>query len=679
MMKWLWLKIVVSVCLLPVLLAWAGEFTVTNSNDSGAGSLRWAIEQTNSTEGPHKISFNIPLEDSSYDASLGVWVLKPHTTLPKLTRGSVTIDGTTQTTNVGDTNPKGPEIMLDGSLIEGIAKGFEVVSSHNWIHGLAIGNFSQNQVAFIGEEAHHNKITGCYVGITPDGKGALTSIPGWNGIMITAGADFNIVGGTTEEERNVVGGMKFHGIVVYGNDCRENVIIGNRVGTDPTGSYAIPNKRDGIRLEQGAVHNRVGGTALEERNLCSGNLRSGIRIEGVGADSNLVMGNWVGLASDGMTALPNGDGGIVIMKGASFNIIGGQEDGAANVVSGNRFTGVQIRGASRYNQVLGNVIGLAADGQTRLGNEHNGVMLSYGASFNKIGPDNIICANGFASGDWASGVVVAGVETSDNEIVGNYIGVLKDETPVGNVNHGVCIQDGAHRTKVGPDNVIASNGGDGVRMLKDQTLYNTITENSIYANGGKGIEAKDGANKEISPPVLQLAEGGIISGVAEKNVRVEIYMGPDTEGKSLVGVAYADEEGRFSIEAGELEKFVTATLTDSAGNTSEFSASIKTGVEQFADGRRPDTYVLEQNYPNPFNPSTIIAFAIPSLEHVTLDVFNLQGQRIARLIDRQLPAGKHQVEWNVSGSREGTLSSGVYFYRLTAGRFTRTKKMTVLK
>lgn len=88
----------------------------------------------------------------------------------------------------------------------------------------------------------------------------------------------------------------------------------------------------------------------------------------------------------------------------------------------------------------------------------------------------------------------------------------------------------------------------------------------------------------------------------------------------------------------------------------------------------PTVYSLGQNYPNPFNPATEISFALPNAGPVTLVVFNVLGQEVETLVDRQMEAGNHSVSWNAAN-----YSSGVYFYRLNAERFTQTMKMMLLK
>ena len=88
----------------------------------------------------------------------------------------------------------------------------------------------------------------------------------------------------------------------------------------------------------------------------------------------------------------------------------------------------------------------------------------------------------------------------------------------------------------------------------------------------------------------------------------------------------------------------------------------------------PIAYALQQNYPNPFNPSTEIHFDLSEAAKVQLVVYDVMGWEVARLVDGVLPAGQHRATWEATG-----LPSGTYLYRLTAGVFTETKAMTLLK
>jgi len=102
------------------------------------------------------------------------------------------------------------------------------------------------------------------------------------------------------------------------------------------------------------------------------------------------------------------------------------------------------------------------------------------------------------------------------------------------------------------------------------------------------------------------------------------------------------------------------------------------GVSVALSGARgqqlPTVFSLAQNYPNPFNPATEINFGLPVPSNVQLTVYNVLGQTVTTLVDGELPAGNHTITWDAS-----SVSSGVYFYRLTTNQFVETKKMMLLK
>jgi len=85
-------------------------------------------------------------------------------------------------------------------------------------------------------------------------------------------------------------------------------------------------------------------------------------------------------------------------------------------------------------------------------------------------------------------------------------------------------------------------------------------------------------------------------------------------------------------------------------------------------------YRLQQNYPNPINPSTTIRYALPSLSHVTLTVFNTLGQIVRELVNGDMNAGYHEVKFDATG-----LPSGLYFYRIQAGTFVETRKLLLVR
>lgn len=110
-----------------------------------------------------------------------------------------------------------------------------------------------------------------------------------------------------------------------------------------------------------------------------------------------------------------------------------------------------------------------------------------------------------------------------------------------------------------------------------------------------------------------------------------------------------------------------------AADTLRFTVTPISGVEKLQAGI-PDRFILYQNFPNPFNPETTIRFGLPVPAHVRVEVFNLLGKQVATLLDRNLPAGYHQIKLDAR-----RLGSGVYFYVIRAGSFRATKKMVIMR
>jgi len=105
-----------------------------------------------------------------------------------------------------------------------------------------------------------------------------------------------------------------------------------------------------------------------------------------------------------------------------------------------------------------------------------------------------------------------------------------------------------------------------------------------------------------------------------------------------------------------------------------FTTSAQTDVEISDNGQIPDDFLLKQNYPNPFNPSTTIEFALPRAANVRLNIHNILGEKVETLVSRPMSAGSYSVIWDAS-----SVPSGIYFYKITAGAFSETKKMTLIK
>jgi titin len=165
------------------------------------------------------------------------------------------------------------------------------------------------------------------------------------------------------------------------------VVQGNSIGTDVSGTQPVGNTYAGVAIS-GATNITVGGTAAGAGNLISGNIGNGVRVELTASTGNLVQGNLIGTDVTGTEALGDGsdgvDSAVLIDASASNNTIGGTVGGAGNVISADRLNGVRIRDSSS-NFVEGNLIGTDVTGTQPLANTADGVAISGNASGNVIG------------------------------------------------------------------------------------------------------------------------------------------------------------------------------------------------------------------------------------------------------------------------------------------------------
>ena len=145
-------------------------------------------------------------------------------------------------------------------------------------------------------------------------------------------------------------------------------------------------------------------------------------------------------------------------------------------------------------------------------------------------------------------------------------------------------------------------------------------------------------------------------GVVNNQTRVLVYMNSST------GIT-----GQLLTAKGEL---VSVEAVDN------FSRPVKTTVVNRAI---PTAYALNANYPNPFNPTTNISFALPIDSKVSLKIYNVAGQLVRTLVNETMVAGTHTVTWNGANSNGEKVASGIYFYKLNAGDYSKTMKMVMTK
>jgi hypothetical protein len=208
-----------------------------------------------------------------------------------------------------------------------------------------------------------------------------------------------------------------------------------------------------------------------------------------------------------------------------------------------------------------------------------GIAISGDAKHNVIGGDRSIGAGPFGQGNLFShndmGISLSTKGTSFNTVMGNLIGTDAAGTAALGNHRGVWINEGANGNIVGPDNVIAQNGEFGIVVHDPDSLHNTITQNSIHDNGGRGIALWNDGNAQLAFPLIFNFDlsAGAITGAACSHCSVEIFSDSNDEGAVYEGRATADDKGLFAFAKGTafVGPYLTATSTDMDGNTSEFS------------------------------------------------------------------------------------------------------------
>ncbi|HEU0208912.1 MAG TPA: M12 family metallopeptidase, partial [Candidatus Udaeobacter sp.] len=499
---------------------------VTNTNDSGSGSLRSALyyafdKSTDIPPVPTTVVFNIPTSDPGF--ANNVFTIKP-TYLLVAPGAGTTIDGSTQTAFTGNTNPNGPEVVLDGSQITVqnlFAPGLYLIEANCTVKNLVINNFNEQGILIDGTGATGNLVSGCYLGTDPT---ATTAVPNtFPGVEIADGANGNTIGGTTAAARNIISGNNFIGLSIHDAGTNNNLVRANFIGTNRTGTAALPNIYEGIEIFGGAQNNTIGGTTAGARNVISGNTFQGISVLEAGTNGNLIQGNYIGLNATGTAALPNNAAGVTIFSGAQNNTIGsGTAAGGRNVISGNANQGIVMSDSgTNSNKVQGNIIGLNAAGTAAVPNQFEGIAIFGSASSNTIGGTTAASPN-IISGNIGSGISISGTGTKMNKVQHNLIGTNPAGTAALPNNVGIGIFGGATSNTIGGStastgNVISGNNFQGVTISNTGTKSNTVADNFIGTNNA-GTAALPNTGAGIS--IFGGAQSNIIGGAtaASRNV-----------------------------------------------------------------------------------------------------------------------------------------------------------------
>ena len=511
-------------------------FSVTNTNDIGAGSFRQAILDANASSGKDIIAFNI---------GTGLATIAPSSILPIIT-DAVVIDGYTQSGARVNTLANGTDAVLAIELNganAGSGNGLVLNATSSIVRGLAINGFNGQGVVITGST---NVIEGNFIGTNAVGTASVANVS--SGVRISSGTG-NIIGGTTVAARNVISGNGADGILIQNAGTDSNVVQGNLIGMNAAGTAAIANGRFGVHVFDGPNRTNIGGTTASERNVISGNAQHGIQIDANGDASrtagNIVTGNYIGANAAGGAALANGGNGISI-NGAPNTIVGGLTGipgapdpgtGSGNViVAGSADTGVFISGAGANNTTIqGNLIGLAANGDTPLGGGSTGIAITSGIGAQIGGSD--VQARNVISGNLIGIALSTSNSNLGTKIEGNYIGTdVTGTLDRGNSSTGVDVGS-APGTIVGGAAVGAGNlisGNDAVGIQVTNSGVGVFIQGNTIGLGITGSALSNGTGVQLS------ANGTTVGGPAAGARNV--ISGNTGNGISISGAAASDNQ-----------------------------------------------------------------------------------------------------------------------------------------
>lgn len=356
----------------------------------------------------------------------------------------------------------------------------------------------------------------------------------FNGLDITAG-------------NSTVKGLVINRFVrgIYLRTDGGNVVQGNFIGTNSTGNTARPNL---VGISVLSSNNTIGGAAAGERNVISGS-DTNLSIDEAAATGNRVLGNYIGTNVTGLARLQGVGGGRfgVTLFSASNNFIGGAGTGEGNVISGHTNEGIRIENGAG-NQVSGNFIGTGADGTTPINNSLFGVKM-LGSTNNVIG--------GTASG-------------AGNLIGYHFVGVSVECNPQCSSGNAILGNSIFSNTSLGIDlagdrKVLLNDAGDvdtGANSLQNYPLLTSVTTSA----GGTTIV---GTLNSAANTVFRIEFFANATCDSSGNGEGALYFGSTTAATDASGNASFSASFPNALPTGQV---ITATATDPAGNTSEFSA-----------------------------------------------------------------------------------------------------------
>ena len=321
---------------------YAAEFFVTNTADTGEGSLREVLQISASNGEFDVISFQIPKSDPGYNADTGVWTFIPHSRYTILTDPGLMIEGLSQRDFIGeDTNPYGPEIEIVGSFDSSVLNGLDVRTSEVQIRHLTLNQFSNTGIHL--ENADHCTIAGCYIGTNHSGEEPLGNT---YGIILKHSSHNQIV--ALDTVPNIISGNPWVGIYLMDssqfNIVADNIIGMNRTRDDTLGN-GLKGNYGGIVINNSSNNNEI------VNNDITGNA-FGIYLWD--ASSNVLASNRIGTDQEWKTGFGSRDTGILIL---SYSVESRNNTIMENTIGYSGWYGIYIDGTMcKYNTIIRNSV-----------------------------------------------------------------------------------------------------------------------------------------------------------------------------------------------------------------------------------------------------------------------------------------------------------------------------------
>lgn len=342
---------------------------------------------------------------------------------------------------------------------------------------------------------------------------------------------------------------------------------GTLVGFDVEGIVQI----GAVVLQRNATNTEVRGVAVHSLfEVRPGDAAAAFVLRGNLVSDNRLHGNWCGITGDGSVRAPVDGPCVVLERGANANVIGAGDAtgsaGARNVFCA-REVGIRMEGdGTRSNVVDGNDIGVTPSGEACGGGI--GIHVRDQAHQTTI-------ANNIVAGNAGDGIVFSG-DVLDSAVEKNLIGFAGVRMPNG--GFGINISGDVQRTRIA-ENVIAHNGGGGIRVNGSNTLQNIITRNSIFLHAGKPIDIDSRSNGGVDVPRLTSVSETQVIGIGCAGCLIEIFSDTDDEARVYEGSVELRSSGPFFFDKPEglTHNGVTASATNPEFGTSELSAPLYVG------------------------------------------------------------------------------------------------------